>query len=98
MRVRRALEITLGVVVILLLWQIGAAWRRPLPPPLPPPAVTPGQITEAAPPVQATLDSMAQQVQLIAEKNLFDPNRGRGEVTPTQDAGPTETPPPSHRK
>jgi hypothetical protein len=98
MRVRRALEITLGVVVILLLWQIGAAWRRPLPPLLPPPAVTPGQITEAALPVQATLDSMAPQVQLIAEKNLFDPNRGRVEVTASPEEGPKEVPPPSHLK
>jgi hypothetical protein len=98
MRVRRALEITLGVVVILLLWQIGAAWRRPLPPPPPPPAATPGQGTETAPPVQPTLDSMAPQVQLIAEKNLFDPNRGRVEVTAAPEEGPKEVPPPSHLK
>jgi len=97
MRIRRALEITLGVVALLLLWQIGVTWRRPLPPLLPPPATAQGKVPQTQPPTRATPDSLAPQVQLIAAKNLFDPNRGRVEVTAPTEA-PPEVPPPSHLK
>src|SRR5215216_5149779 len=97
MRIRRALEISLGVIALLLLWQIGATWRRPLPPPLAPPATSQGQNPQTRLPTRATPDSLAPQVQLIATKNLFDPNRGRVEVTaPTEEK--QEVPPPSHLK
>jgi len=97
MRIRRALEISLGVVALLLLWQIGATWRRPLPPPLAPPATSHGQNPQTRLPTRATPDSLAPQVQLIATKNLFDPNRGRVEVAaPTEEK--QEVPPPSHLK
>jgi hypothetical protein len=97
MRIRRALEISLGVVALLLLWQIGATWRRPLPPPLAPPATSQGQNPQTRLPTRATPDSLAPQVQLIATKNLFDPNRGRVEVTAPTEVK-QEVPPPSHLK
>jgi len=98
MRIRRALEIALGIVVIVLLWEIGAAWRRPLPAPLPAPAATPDSVAQPSPPVAITPESVAPQVQLIAAKNLFDPNRGRVDAPAVKEEGPKEVPPPSHLK
>src|SRR5918992_4150302 len=97
MRIRRAVEITLGFVALLLLWQIGVTWRRPLPLQLPQPATAQSQGPQPRPPTRVTPDSLAPQVQLIATKNLFDPNRGRVEVTAPTEA-PSEVPPPSHLK
>jgi hypothetical protein len=97
MRIRRAVEITLGFVALLLLWQIGMTWRRPLPLQLPQPATAQSQDLQPRSPTRATPDSLAPQVQLIAAKNLFDPNRGRVEVTAPTEA-PSEVPPPSHLK
>jgi hypothetical protein len=97
MRIRRAVAITLGFVVLLLLWQIGMTWRRPLPLQLPQPATAQSQDLQPRSPTRATPDSLAPQVQLIAAKNLFDPNRGRVEVTAPTEA-PSEVPPPSHLK
>lgn len=98
MRIRRALEIALGIVVVVLLWGIGAAWRRPLPAPLPAPAATPDAVAQLSSPVPITPESMAPQVQLIAAKNLFDPNRGRVDAPAVKEEGPKEVPPPSHLK
>lgn len=97
MRIRRAVEITLGFVVLLLLWQIVMTWRRPLPLQLPQPATAKNQAPQPRPPTRATPDSLAPQVQLIATKNLFDPNRGRVEP-PAPTEAPPEVPPPSHLK
>jgi hypothetical protein len=97
MRIRRALEISIGLVALLLLWQIGMTWRRPLPPPLAESAPSQGQAPKTRPPSRATPDSLAPQVQLIAAKNLFDPQRGHVEVVTTTE--PTKVvPPPSHLK
>jgi hypothetical protein len=97
MRIRRALEITLGVVALLLLWQIGVTWQRPLPPSVTPSAPAPGKVSQPRPPARLTPDSLAPQVEVIAAKNLFDPNRGHVEVvTPTEVK--KEVPPPSHLK
>jgi len=97
MRIRRGVEITLGFVALLLLWQISMTWRRPLPLQLPQPAPAQRQGPQPRPPTRATPDSLAPQVQLIAAKNLFDSNRGRVEVTAPTEA-PSEVPPPSHLK
>jgi type II secretory pathway component PulC len=45
-----------------------------------------------------TPESVAPQVQLIAMKNLFDPNRGRVDAPTVKEEGPKEVPPPSHLK
>jgi hypothetical protein len=97
MRIRRGVEITLGFVALLLLWQISMTWRRPLPLQLPQPATAQRQGPQPRPPTRATPDSLAPQVQFIAAKNLFDSNRGRVEVTAPTEA-PSEVPPPSHLK
>lgn len=97
MRIRRALEISLGLVVLLLLWQIGATWRRPLPPPLAESVPPQGQAPRTRPPSRMTPESLAPQVDVIAAKNLFDPDRGRVEEIVTTE--PTKVvPPPSHLK
>jgi type II secretory pathway component PulC len=48
--------------------------------------------------VQVTPESVAPQVQLIATKNLFDPQRGHVDAPVTIEEGPKEVPPPSHLK
>lgn len=97
MRIRRALEITLGVVALLLLWQIGVAWRRPLPPPVSSSAPAPGKVPQPHPAARTTPESLAPQVEIIAAKNLFDPNRGHVDVVTTTEEKPP-VPPPSHLK
>ncbi len=97
MRIRRALEISLGLIVLLLLWQIGITWRRALPPPLAAPSPSQGQAPKTRPPSRMTPESLAPQVNVIAAKNLFDPNRGRvEEVVTVEDT--KVVPPPSHLK
>src|SRR5262245_57054612 len=98
MRIRRALEIVLGLIVVLLLWEIGAAWRRPLPTPLPAPTAPLDSGTHPFPPVLMTPESVASQVQAIADKNLFDPNRGRVDASVVKEEGPKEVPLSSHLK
>ena len=98
MRIRRALEVILGVVALLLLWQIGMTWRRPLPPPLSETAPSQGQAPKTRLPTRSTPDSLAPQVQLIAAKNLFDPHRGRVEAPPAATEEKPVVPPPSHLK
>lgn len=98
MRIRRALEIVLGMIVVLLLWEIGVTWRRPLPAPLSAPATPSDPGIQPPPPLPMTPERVAPQVQLIAAKNLFDPNRGRVDAPPVKEEGPKEVPPPSHLK
>jgi len=98
MRVRRFLHILLFTGVIVLLWQLLATWRRPLPElnvlalggteaeaPLPP---TPAPVRPGA---------SKQLAEVIADKDLFAPSRSRAVVEESVTVKET-VPPPSHLK
>ncbi|MGE0680190.1 MAG: hypothetical protein AB7P69_04645 [Candidatus Binatia bacterium] len=96
MRIQRFLHFLLFLIVILLLWRIAEAWRRPLEEyrtttrqgpteekPLPPSQVTSPQIGK-------------RFARIIADKDLFVPSRSRAQE---EVKSPVATiPPPSHLK
>jgi hypothetical protein len=99
MRVRRFLNILLFAVVTLFLWQVVEIWRRPAPALSSADAVgsRDQQEEKALPaPSRPALDSGKQLARVIADKDLFSPNRRRAV---TEESAPAvSVPPPSHLK
>jgi hypothetical protein len=99
MRIRRFLNILLFAVVVLFLWQVVEIWKRPLPTLLS--ADTAGSRDQQeekvlSAPSRPTLDSGKQLSAVIADKDLFSPNRRRAV---TEEGAPVvSVPPPSHLK
>jgi hypothetical protein len=96
-RIRRFLHILLQIGVIVLLWQIIATWRRPLPELIaaaPDPAAG-GAMAQPSP--LRTPGDGKQLAEVIADKDLFSPSRSRA-AGPVEIATPVATPPPSHLK
>jgi hypothetical protein len=94
-RVRRFLHVVLFGVAVLLMWQITAAWRRPLEGRRPA-AQQPLAEEKPLPAFPSLSPQMGKRyAEVIADKDLFTPSRSRTIV----EAKPAETvPPPSHLK
>jgi hypothetical protein len=99
MRIRRFLNIVLFAVVVLFLWQVVEIWRRPVP------ALSSADATVSrdqpeekalSAPSRPALDAGKQLAGVIADKDLFSPNRRRAA---TEESAPVASvPPPSHLK
>jgi hypothetical protein len=99
MRIRRFLNILLFAVVVLFLWQVVEIWRRPVP------ALSSADATVSreqqeekalSAPSRPALDTGKQLAGVIADKDLFSPNRRRAA---TEESAPVvSVPPPSHLK
>jgi hypothetical protein len=97
MRVRRFLHILLLVGVIVLLWQVVATWRRPLPESSAASLNSP-EAEVPLPPVPILVRGASKQLAAaIADKDLFSPSRSRTVVEESVTVKET-VPPPSHLK
>jgi hypothetical protein len=92
-RVRRFLHILLFLIAGLVMWKIGATWRRPLEEA---PSSTQQNVTEekSLPPLQLPTPQVGKRyAEVITDKDLFIPSRSRA----AKDNAPVVTvPPPSH--
>ena len=97
MRVRRFLHILLLVGVIVLLWQVVATWRRPLPESSAASSNSP-EAEVPLPLVPVLVPGASKQLAAaIADKDLFSPSRSRTVVEESVTVKET-VPPPSHLK
>lgn len=99
MRMRTFLHVMLVVVILALCGKIVATWRRPLSALPIETATAPSSLPQAEAPVaDLTPDAMSASVELIAQHDLFSPNRGEEPPSTTVAEGPPKVDPPSHLK